>query len=223
MDTVQVTHFQRVETTVSVMSSDELRGFAADVATRSATLFADLWKLGQQMVYKAYSSTDDLSEMFTEIVNGFHASPRVQDSLCHYLKRAGINASRPAPGSTQFIVGRVLDRGYQQQAFDYVRRIPPMPVERKVVAPKGAKTLKGTAAERAADAIAKLVARVKKDDPLGAAAIHEMMTEHSSCYFDKEGNKQYITDEETDAINTLLILMVDGRFAGFRTKEEVAA
>lgn len=202
---------------MSVMDNDALQQFAADVAERSATVFADVWRLGQQVVFKAYSSTDNNGEMFAAILNSFHRSPRVQDALYDYWKRAGINASRPAPGSKSFIVGGVIDRGYQEKAFDYVLRNAPMPVERKAAKPQGIKTLKGTAVERARDAVAKLVSRVKKDDPHGAAAINEMMQEHTACLFDAGGNKHLLDKDELALIGEMLRLVVEGRFQGFKS------
>lgn len=218
---VKTTNFETHE--VSVMDNDALQKFAADVAERSATVFADVWKLGQQVVFKAYGSTDNNSAMFTAILNSFRKSPRIQDALYDYWKRAGINASRPAPGSKSFLVGGVLDRAYQEKAFNYVLRMPPMPVERTSTKPKGVKTLKGTAVERARDAVASLVKRIKKDDPHGAAAINEMLQEHDSCLFDAGGAKHLLDSEEMTLISELLQMRINGEFRGFKTLADVKA
>lgn len=218
---VKTTNVEQRE--MSVMGNDALQQFAANVAERSGAVFTDIWKLGQQVVFKAYGSTDNNSEMFTAILNSFHKSPRIQDALYDYWKRAGINASRPAPGSKSFIVGGVIDRGYQEKAFNYVLRTPPMPVERTATKPKGVKALKGTAVERARDAVAGLVKRVKKDDPHGAAAINEMLQEHDSCLFDAGGAKHLLDSDEMKLIAEMLQMRINGEFRGFKTLADVQA
>jgi hypothetical protein len=224
MDSIQ---FNVKTTTVeqremTVMKNDALMAFAADLAERSGSVFADVWKLGQQIVFKSYSSTDDNREMFTAILNSLHKSPAIQNALCNYWQRAGLNVSTPAPGSKSFIVGGVLDRGYQEKAFSFVLRTPPMQVERKATPVRAPKQLKGTAVERARNAVASLIKRTAKDDPYGAAAINEMMQEHTCCLFDKDGEKLLLDVDEVTLIRELLTLRIEGRFKGFETVTEVA-
>jgi hypothetical protein len=206
-----------------ILSNDALTEFAADLAARAGLVFADVWKLGQQVVFKSYSSTDDNREMFSAILNSLHKSPAVQNALCSYWQRAGINVSRPAAGSKSFIVGYVLDRGYQEKAFNYVLRTPPMQVERKATPVRAPKQLKGTAVERARDAVASLVKRTSKDDPYGAAAINEMMQEHTTCLFDGKGEKILLDLDEVNLIRELLTLRIEGKFKGFEIAKEVTA
>ena len=222
MDSIQ---FNVKTTTVeqremTVMKNDALVAFAADLASRAGFVFADVWKLGQQVVFKSYSSTDDNREMFTAILNSL--PPPIQNALCNYWQRAGLNVSTPAPGSKSFIVGGVLDRGRQEWAFNYVLRTPPMQVERKATPVRAPKQLKGTAVERARNAVASLVKRTAKDDPYGAAAINEMMQEHTCCLFDKDGEKLLLDVDEVTLIRELLTLRIEGRFKGFETVKEIA-
>jgi len=231
MDSIQ---FDVKTTTVeqremAVMKNDALVAFAASLAERSGLVFADVWKLGQQVVFKSYSSTDDNRKMFTDILNSFHKARPIQDALCNYWQRAGINVSTPAPGSKLFIVGSVLDRGYQEKAFNYVLRTPPIQFERKATPIRAPKQLKGTAVERARNAVASLVKRTAKDDPHGAAAINEMMQEHTCCLFDDKGEKMLLDVEEVALIRQMLRLRVEleiseitDRLHGFKTANDVA-
>lgn len=221
MEQVTVKTKQVVAEQVDLLSVDALKDLGAKVALASTMLFADFWKLGQQMVYRAYGSTDDHSEMFTAIINSL--SPALQDALYRYLKRAGVNASRPAVGSKSFIVGGVLDRGNQEAALSYVRVYPPLALERKVVKAKAPKVLNGTAVERARTSVSKLIERVKRDDPEGAAALNEMLQQHDSCVFDAGGNKVLIDSDELGLIEAMINLRTEGNFFGFKTIDEVVA
>lgn len=221
MEQITVKTKQIVSEQVTLLSLDALKELGNTVALASALLFADFWKLGQQIVYRAYGSTDDHSAMFTEIVNAL--APAMQDAMYRYLRRAGINASRPVVGSTKFVIGGVLDRGNQEAAMSYVRVYPPLALERKIVKAKVAKPLEGTAVERARTAAAKLIERTKTADPTGAAALNEMLQQHDSCVFDAGGNKILIDDDELGLIEQIINLRTDGQFFGFKTLDEVVA
>ena len=88
---------------------------------------------------------------------------------------------------------------------------------------------KGTAVERARNAVASLVKRTAKDDPHGAAAINEMMQEHTCCLFDDKGEKMLLDVEEVALIRQMLRLRVEleiseitDRLHGFKTANDVA-
>lgn len=214
---------------VEVMELPALREFAGKIAQTLSAGFLDLWKLGQQMVFTAYgrcTSDDKVSEVggqLSDIINLFDGAPSVQEALYSYMKRAGINASRPAPGTKKFLIGGPLDRGYQDKAFDYVRRTPPVAIERKIATVKAPATLKGTAVERARTKASSIIKAMAKLDPDGAAALNEMLQQHDSCIFDAQGTKVLVDKEELTIFAEVLTKRTEGEWLGFRSMEDVAA
>jgi hypothetical protein len=203
------------ETAIKVWNSQNFNEFVDSTSKRLARDSVDLWKIGQQCVYKAYSSADGGSAFAQYALNSLPEDAR--KALASYLKKAGVLFNTPMQGSKQYTVPNkcVLDPKHQSKAFEFVRTTPVVAIEqrtgKKAPAPK---VLTGTAFERARDALAKvhksLIERLKKDDPDAGALVNNLLVEtQENVYFDARGRRTVLSKDQIEIIEMVLSGDVD--------------
>jgi hypothetical protein len=203
------------ETAIKVWNSQNFNEFVDSLGKRGASAAIDLWKVGQQAVYKAYSSSDAGAAFAQYALNTLPQYMR--ESLAKYFKRAGLIVNAPMQGQKNYIIPEkcILDPKHQSKAFEFVRTTAPLTVEqrtgKKAPAPK---VLTGTAFERARDALAKahksLIERLKKDDPDAGALVNNLLVEtQENVYFDARGRRTVLSKDQIEIIEMVLSGDVD--------------
>jgi hypothetical protein len=203
------------QSAIKVWNENNFHQFVDSLARRLANDAVDLWKVGQQCVYKAYSSADGGTAFVQYALDTLPEYAR--KALVPYFKKAGLLVNAPAQGSKRYTVPAkcVLDPKHQSKAFEFVRTTPVMAIEQKTGKKAPApKVLTGTAFERAKEALAKahksLIERLKKDDPEAGALVNNLLVEVQECvYFDVKGRRNKLSKDQVELIELILSGEVD--------------
>lgn len=198
------------QSAIKVWNDNNFHEFVDSVAKRLANSAVDLWKIGQQCVYKAYSSADGGQAFVQYALDTLPEFAR--KALVVYFKKAGILVNAPVQGSKRYTIPNkcVLDPKHQSKAFEFVRTTPVMAIEqREGKKAKAPKVLAGTAFERAREALEKahksLIERMKKDDPDAAALVNNLLVEvQENVYFDNRGRRNVVSKEQAGLIEMIL-------------------
>jgi hypothetical protein len=195
---------------IKVWADQNFHQFVDSLARRLANDAVDLWKVGQQAVYKAYSSADGGQAFVQYALDTLPEFSR--KALVVYFKKAGLLVNAPAQGSKRYTVPAkcVLDPKHQAKAFEFVRTTPVLSIEqREGKKAKAPKVLTGTAFERAKEALSKahksLIERLKKDDPEAGALVNNLLVEtQENVYFDAKGRRNALSKDQVELIELIL-------------------
>jgi hypothetical protein len=205
----------QITETITVWNDTNYNQFVDSLAKRGAIVAVDLWKIGQQAVFKAYSSADGGAAFAQYALN---ALPQyMRESLARYFKKAGVIVNPPSHGVKNYVVPAkcILDPKHQAKAFEFVRTTPVMAIEQKTGKKAPApKVLVGSAFDRAKEALSKahksLIERLKKDDPEAGALVNNLLVEVQECvYFDVKGRRNKLSKDQVELIELILSGEVD--------------
>jgi hypothetical protein len=156
-------------------------------------------------VKAAYSNGD--FRYVEHMLNGDTLPQFARQACARWFRRMGLNIESPIPGTVQYLVGGVLDQKKQSKVFEDIKSTEILDVIVKARAEKRKKVLEGTAADRAAGYVTKLLRRLKTDDTpdLDAAALINdrfagAFETPTNVIFGKDGTRVELSDDDMELV-----------------------